>query len=192
MNICVFGASSPTIDKTYIDAVENLGEFMASRGHDLVFGAGGNGLMGSVARGVRRGGGKILGVIPEFFRENSIEAVYSDCDELIFTETMRERKAIMEDRADSFIVVPGGIGTYEELYEILTLKQLGQLDKTIVILNFDGFYNDMLAALDGAIEKNFVTRKCRSLFICVNDWREAVLAAEEECAAVTVSELKKG
>ncbi len=192
MNICVFGASSPTIDDSYIEAVEKMGEFMAERGHGLVFGAGANGLMGAAARGVKRGGGNVVGVIPKFFKNNDIEAIYGGCDELIFTETMRERKAIMEERADSFIVTPGGIGTYEELYEILTLKQLGQLDKTIVILNINGFYNDMLAALEGAIGKSFVTEKCRTLFTCVDDWRLAVLSAEEKCDTVSVSEMKKG
>lgn len=192
MKICVFGASSPTIDQKYIDAVENMGEFLAARGHSLVFGAGANGLMGAVARGVRKGCGKIYGVIPEFFRDDSIEKIFYDCDELVYTKTMRERKALMEERADAFIVVPGGIGTYEELFEILTLRQLGRLDKTIVLVNLFGFYDGILAAMDSSIDKGFVTPKCRELFTLVSDCKEAVLAAEERKNTPSVSELKRG
>ena len=124
MRSCVFGAASPTIDAEYIEKVEQLGKKMAERGHSLVFGGGGNGLMGAAARGVRRGGGSIVGVIPRFFEDEGVEAICDFCTELVFTETMRERKQIMEDRSDAFIVVPGGIGTFEEFFEILTLKQL--------------------------------------------------------------------
>ncbi len=193
MKICVFGAASPTIDAAYIETVENMGQFIAQRGHELVFGAGANGLMGAAARGVRRGGGRIFGAIPKFFEENNIEEIYYDCDELFFTETMHERKTLMEEKADAFIIVPGGIGTYEEMFEILTLKQLGRLNKNIVMLNFNGFYNDMLAALDRAIARGFVTDKCRSLFRRTDDYREAVLLAESaETERYHVSELKKG
>ena len=176
----------------YIETVEKMGEYMAGRGHGLVFGAGANGLMGAAARGVKRGGGKILGVIPEFFRENDIEEIYYDCDELIFTDSMRERKSIMEDSADAFIVVPGGIGTYEELFEILTLKQLGQLDKTIVVLNLNSFYDNMLTALEGAMAENFITEKCRSIYKVTDDWQRAVLLAEDFDPTAPVSELKMG
>ena len=122
MRICVYGAASPTIDPAYIEAVEKMGKEMAARGHSLVFGGGGNGLMGAAARGVRTAGGYILGVIPKFFDQENIEAICDFCDELIQPDTMRQRKQIMEDNADAFIVTPGGIGTFEEFFEILTLK----------------------------------------------------------------------
>lgn len=192
MKICVFGAASPTIDQMYIEAVEKMGEYMAHRGHELVFGAGANGLMGAAARGVKQGGGGILGVIPKFFEENKIEEIYYDCDELIFTGSMRERKAVMEEKADAFIVVPGGIGTYEELFEILTLKQLGRLDKTIVVLNLGGFYDNMLTALEGAVAEGFITEQCRSLYKVTDDPDRAVLLAEDFDPAAPVRELKKG
>ena len=135
MRICVYGAASPIIDPEYIRLVEIMGEKMAKRGHSLVFGGGGNGLMGAAARGVKKGGGHILGVIPKFFDDEKIEAVYSECDELIEPDTMRERKQIMEDNAEAFIIVPGGIGTFEEFFEILTLKQLCRHNKPIAIYN---------------------------------------------------------
>ena len=138
MKICVFGAASNEIDKQYIDRVEEVCKALGERGHELVFGAGANGLMGAAARGMKAGGGKITGVIPEFFRAETIEEIYSECDELIFTETMQERKKTMEDHADAFIVVPGGIGTFEEMFEVLTLKQLGRHSKPIVFYNIAG------------------------------------------------------
>ena len=144
MNICVYGASSDAIDKKYIIQGEHLGEEMVKRGHNLVYGGGACGMMGAVARGVTRGGGEIVGVAPLFFKVDGV--LYDKCTEFIYTETMRERKQIMEDRADAFIVTPGGIGTYEELFEILTLKQLDRHQKAIVFLNTDGYY-DLVAEL---------------------------------------------
>ena len=139
MKICVFGASSAHIDQIYIKNVEELGEKLAKRGHSLVFGAGGTGLMGAAARGFKRGGGRIVGVVPTFFRDDGAEQLYGECDEVIYPETMRERKAIMEDLADIFVVVPGGIGTLEELFEVLTLKQLNRHHKGIVIDEINGY-----------------------------------------------------
>ena len=109
MKICIFGAASAHIDTVYIKAVEELSEKLAKRGHTLVFGAGGTGLMGAAARGFKRGGGFVHGVIPEFFREEKVELIYEDCDKITYTETMAERKFIMEDEADAFIITPGGI-----------------------------------------------------------------------------------
>lgn len=164
MRICVYGAASPTIDKMYLDRVESFGKNMAARGHSLVFGGGANGLMGAVARGVRSAGGYIVGVIPKFFGEETVEAVCTVCDELIEPETMRERKQIMEDHADAFVVVPGGIGTFEEFFEILTLKQLCRHNKPIVVYNLNGYYNEMLVMLQAAVEKNFLKVNCMELF----------------------------
>ena len=169
MKICVFGAASHTIDKKYIEMVEQMGEEMAKRGHSLVFGGGANGLMGAAARGVKKGGGYILGVIPKFFEDESVEAVFEECDQLIEPDTMRERKQLMEDNADAFIITPGGIGTFEEFFEILTLKQLCRHNKPIAIYNIDGYYNEILYAIEMATKKNFIRGGCLDLFkICEN------------------------
>ena len=133
MKICVFGAASNEIDKSYIEAVEKLGEEMAKRGHTLVFGGGGNGLMGAVARGVNRKGGRIIGIIPGFFRDETVEAIYDKCDDLIYTNTMAERITAMTNMSDAFITVPGGVGTFEEFFEVFTLKQLTRHSKPIAI-----------------------------------------------------------
>lgn len=164
MKICVFGASSAHIDQIYIDKVEELGEELAKKGHSLVFGAGGTGLMGAAARGFKRGGGYIHGVVPTFFRDDGVEQLYNECDEVTYTETMRERKAIMEDLADIFVVVPGGIGTFEELFEVLTLKQLNRHDKGIVIFDIDGYYDGMEIFMETAYKRKFITEKCRHLY----------------------------
>ena len=164
MDICVFGAASNEINPEYIKGVEKLGEEMAKRGHRLVFGAGNNGVMGASARGVKREGGKITGVIPEFFKDESIEQIYSECDELIYTETMAQRKAKMEDLAEAFIIAPGGIGTFEEFLEVLTLKQLGRHTKPIVIFDILGYYEKLEDFLKIAFEERFIRKDCRLLY----------------------------
>ena len=162
MNICVYGASSNEIDEKYIKAGELLGEEMAKRGHTLVFGGGASGLMGAVARGVRRGGGKIIGVAPSFFNVDGI--LYPDCDEFIYTETMRERKATMEKLSDAFLMTAGGIGTFEEFFEILTLRQLGRHQKPIAVLNTDGYFDPLSAMIEKAIEERFMTAANHRIF----------------------------
>ncbi len=174
MRICVYGAASPTIDEKYITVTEKMGEILANRGHDLVFGAGGNGLMGAAARGFTKGGGNIIGVIPKFFDEENVEAIYDKCDELIMPNTMRERKQIMEDHADAFIIVPGGIGTYEEFFEILTLKQLCRHNKPIALYNIDGYYNELNATMFSAIEKEFIKDNCKDLYLITDDLDEII------------------
>lgn len=167
MKICVYGASSEIIDKSFVEDGERLGREMAKRGIGLVFGAGANGLMGAAARGVKSGGGEIVGVVPRFFNVDGI--LFGGCDELIRTDTMRERKQIMEERADAFIMTPGGIGTYEEFFEILTLKQLGRHNKPIAVLNTGGFYDDLLSFMKNAVEKKFMKEECLGLYRVFTD-----------------------
>lgn len=169
MKICVFGAASSHIDQKYITEVENLGERLARMGHSLVYGAGGTGLMGAAARGFQRGGGRVFGVIPEFFREERIEQIYTECDEIKYTKTMSERKETMEDHADAFVIVPGGVGTYEEFFEVLTLKQLGRHGKAIVVFNIDGFYDGLQSFIDEAENRKFITFDPRAMYTVVDD-----------------------
>lgn len=193
MKICVFGAASPTIDPEFIRRVERLGKTMAERGHSLVFGGGGNGLMGAAARGVRDGGGKIIGVIPKFFENESVEAICDFCTELIFTETMRERKQIMEDNADAFIVAPGGIGTFEEFFEILTLKQLCRHNKPIAVYNIMGYYDELENTIKSAMKKNFIKKNCSELYLFSDDAEEILKYVEAPArAGRSVKELKDG
>jgi uncharacterized protein (TIGR00730 family) len=194
MNICVFGAASTKISQSYIKTTEELGKEIARRGHNLVFGAGGNGLMGAAARGVKAGGGKVIGVIPEFFRDESIEEIYDNCDELIYTKTMAERKAKMEELADAFVVVPGGIGTFEEFFEVLTLKQLKRHEKPIAIYNIDRFYDLTEAMLFHGMNNKFIRANCQLLYLIFADSDELFDYIEkgEDSFGLSVHDLKDG
>ncbi len=162
MKICVFGASSRELAQGYYDAAFELGAELARRGHELVFGGGTSGLMGAAARGVASVGGRLTGVVPRFFDEPGI--LYEGCTEMIFTETMSERKKTMEDMSDAFITLPGGIGTFEEFFEALTLKQLGRHAKAMAVLNTLGYYDAMEAMLVKAVEEKFFPEDGHALY----------------------------
>lgn len=164
MNICLYGASSNDIDRSYVDAVYSLTKSLAKRGHRLIYGGGGQGLMGAAARGMTDGGGKIVGIVPKFLNVDGILYDASKCEEFIFTEDMRSRKKLMEEKSDAFITVPGGIGTYEEFFEILTLKQLGRHKKPMVLFNIGGYYEPFYRMLEATAEGGFMKRECLGLF----------------------------
>ena len=190
MNICVYGASSKSIDAQFTDAGHALGYLLAQHGYGLVFGGGDNGMMGSVARGAHDGGGRIIGIAPRFFNVDGV--LYPHCDELIYTETMRERKQKMEDLSGAFIVSPGGIGTFEEFFEILTLKQLGRTKKPLVILNTAGYYDDMLNMMHRTVESNFMSAQTFDLIAVVNTPEQAIDYIEHYVEQeVDVEELRK-
>jgi uncharacterized protein (TIGR00730 family) len=190
MYICVYGASSDEINDRYINEGEKLGLEMTRRGMNLVFGAGANGMMGAVARGVSKGGGHIVGVVPRFFNVDGI--IYDKCDELIRTDTMRERKQIMEDRADAFIMTAGGIGTFEEFFEILTLKQLGRHTKPIVMLNTDGYFNKMEDMMRDAIAQKFIFESVSELYAVCDSVENALDYIDGyKCEKIDASDYKK-
>lgn len=177
MNITLYGSASDNIDRAYIEGVEKLGYAMAKRGHTMVFGAGSMGLMGAAARGMHHAGGKIIGVTPHFM--HTIEPVSDLCSELIAVETMAERKHIMEEKADAFIITPGGLGTLDEFFQILTLKILGRHDKPIVLYNVGGFWDSMLGVIGAMILKKFVSPEVANDFhIC--ETPESVFAIIEQ------------
>ena len=193
MKICVFGAASSAIDNDFKIKVEELGKVMAQRGHSLVFGGGANGLMGAVADGVHGAGGHILGVIPKFFDDEDVEEVFPYYDELIEPDTMRQRKQIMEDNADAFIIVPGGIGTFEEFFEILTLKQLCRHAKPIAVYNLQGYYDDIQTVMRQAVSKGFVREDCLDLYEVTDDLEKLLSYVENpEKVHKTVKQLKDG
>lgn len=193
MRICVYGAASPSIDPEYMEKTVALGKELARRGHSLVFGGGARGLMGAVARGVHEEGGYVLGVAPRFFLEESAEVLDPNCDEMIHTDTMRQRKQIMEENADGFIVLPGGVGTFEEFFEILTLKQLCRHSKPIAVYNLNGYYDEIRTALDAAISKKFIRESCRELYLITDDIKELFCYLETDKASPrTLRDLKEG
>ena len=178
MNICLYGAASDNIAKEYISLVESLGREMAKRGHGLVYGGGAGGLMGAAARGVRKENGKVIGIAPSFFNVDGI--LFEDCTEFIYTETMRERKALMELKADAFVAVPGGIGTFDELFEIMSLRQLSQHTKPIAIFNVNGYYDDIKNMLEKAVNEGFVTEKCKKIAPLFDNAEELLCYLEKE------------
>ncbi len=177
MVICVFGASGAEIDKIYVEQTEILGEKLAKRGHSLMFGGGKLGLMGAAARGFRKGGGHITGVIPTFFKDYDV--IY-ECDEFQWTENMRDRKKYMEDNSDAFIITPGGIGTYEEFLEVLTLKQLARLSKPIVVFNVNGFFDKLLSVIDDNVRDGFIRPQTPELFKVTDNIDEVINIVETD------------
>lgn len=163
MNICLYGASSSAIAKAYVNPTEELGAKIAERGHTLIYGGGAAGLMGAAARGAYSRGGEIIGVVPSFLNVDGV--LFDNCTELIFTETMRERKALMEQKSDAFIMTPGGVGTFDEFFEILTLKQLGRHSKPIAVFNVNGYFDSLIAQLENAVHKQFINPEIFELFI---------------------------
>ena len=154
--ICLYGASSERLAEEYYAAAYAIGEGLAANGIGLVFGGGATGLMGAAARGADSKGGEIIGVAPKFFDEEGV--LYQNCTKFIFTETIRERKQIMEDLSDGFIVAPGGIGTLEEFFEIFTLRQLARHKKKIFLLNTNGYYDQLISFLKHMVEEGFMAR----------------------------------
>ncbi len=188
MYVCLYGASSTEIAAQYITATEALGEQLARAGHTLVYGAGGAGLMGAAARGMTKGGGKIIGVVPTFLKVDGI--LYDRCDEMVYTDTMRQRKQIMEERAEAFIVTPGGIGTYEEFFEIYTLKQLGRHTKPIVIYNIAGYYDKLLDMLQHTVSEGFMRCKSLSLYTVADTVEQVLEQLQASGETVDIRETK--
>ena len=141
-SICVYCGSSPGADPAFKEAAESLGRIMASEGIGLVYGGGGNGLMGAVARSVRAEGGYVTGIIPDFLQRK--ERRYDEAQEVVVVPDMHTRKRLMFEKADAIVALPGGIGTLEELVEQLTWVQLEQHTKPVVILDVKGFWRPLL------------------------------------------------
>jgi uncharacterized protein (TIGR00730 family) len=151
--LCVYCGSAGAVDRRYRDAARELGECLAGRGIELVFGGGRIGLMGVVADAVLAGGGRVTGVIPDRLRD--AELAHPGATELIVTGSMHERKRVMAERADAFAVLPGGIGTLDEMFEILTWRQLGLHDKPIFLVDVAGYWQKLRALLDHLVAQHF-------------------------------------
>lgn len=156
-SICVYCGSSPGNDPEIIDQAQQLGNLLADREITLVYGAAKIGVMGAVAQGSLEKGGKVIGVIPEFLKIK--EVVHTGLTELIVNETMHERKMKLQELSDGFITLPGGFGTMEELFEVLTWSQLALHQKPVGMLNVNGFYDDLLSALEKMVEKGFLKQE---------------------------------
>lgn len=170
--ICVYSSSSCTIDNVYFDAALKLGREIALKGDNMLYGGGQLGLMGATAKAVHLYKGKVIGVIPEALNIKGI--VYEECDELIVTKEMRERKATMDTKSDAFIALPGGFGTLEEILEIISLKLLRYHNKPVVVLNVNGFYDKLLKQFEVIMEQQFAKEDCKNLYYVTDNASSAL------------------
>ena len=171
-NVCVYSASSTKIAPVYFAVAEELGHLLASRGINLINGAGSIGLMAATSNAALASGGTVTGVIPRFMIEQGWH--HTGLTQLVETETMHERKHLMAEMSDGIIALPGGCGTLEELLEIITWKQLGLYLKPIVVLNIDGYFNPLLEMLQKAIDENFMRPEHGNIWVVANTPEEAV------------------
>ncbi len=169
-SICVYASSSNAVAPAYKTAAEALGRGIAERGLTLVYGGGNLGLMGAAALGARACGGRIVGIMPQALIAKGINCDIAD--ELLVARDLRERKAWMEERADAFVALPGGFGTLEEVLEILTLRQLQQHIKPVVLLNTSNFYNPLVALFEHLYAEQFA-RPFRELYYVAADVADA-------------------
>jgi uncharacterized protein (TIGR00730 family) len=171
--VCVFCGSSPGARPSYGEAAARLGEALAAQELSLVYGGARVGLMGVVADAVLRGGGEVFGVLPTFLA--SKEIAHEGVTELRVVSSMHERKALMAERADAFVALPGGFGTLDELFEILTWAQLGLHQKPCGLLNIDGFFDGLIAHLDRTVQEKLLKAEHRAMLL-VETTPEALLA----------------
>ncbi len=176
MKVCVFAASSSRIDPAYINAAGELGAAFAREGVHAIFGGGGIGLMGVFADALMAGGGTVTGVIPGFMMDEGWG--HSGVTEMIVTPDMSERKKTIFAMSDAAVALPGGVGTLEELTEVITLKQLGQFNKPIVIVNVNGFYDHLIEFFEHMYRGNFIRLEHKDIW-------QIVTSAEEVIPAIT-------
>ena len=153
-SICVYCGSRPGTEPAFAEAARQVGLWIAQNKGQLVYGGGHNGLMGMMADACLQAGGRVVGVIPKALVEK--EWAHSGCSELHVVENMHERKRLMAERADAFLAMPGGIGTFEEFFEVWTWRQLGYHDKPVGLLNIKGYYDNLLAFLSTSVQQGFM------------------------------------
>lgn len=156
MKIAVYCSASEGLSPALYTAAEAFGRALAARGHGLVYGGFGKGVMGAVARGVQAGGGEVIGVIPAVFagRDDNFA-----CTRAVYTQTMHQRKAAMEAEADAFAILPGGVGTYDEFFEVLVLCTLGEMAKPIAVFNPDGCFDALAALLADGADRGLISQR---------------------------------
>lgn len=170
--VTVYCSSSRHVTSMYVDGARELGTAIARNGWKLVYGGNNVGCMGTLADAARAGGAKVIGITPQLLLDQGIAD--QKCDELVVTSGMRDRKALLETRGDAFIALPGGLGTLEEVLEILVGRVLGYHDKPIVLLNLAGFYQPLVAMIESGIEQRFIRAGVRDAFFVAANVTEAI------------------
>lgn len=182
MNICVYCAANREIDKSYFIATELLAKELAHRQIGVVYGGGAVGLMGKLADTILENGGKIKGIIPRFMYD--LGWAHKGVTDMIVTESMHERKAKYLENIDAIIALPGGSGTLEELLEVITLKQLGQFSKPIVILNTDGFYDPLKEMFTKCIEEHFIKKTESEIWTFVEEPMDVISTISKQSSNI--------
>ena len=170
-SVCIYCGSRPGVDPIFAATAREVGTWIGQHGGQLVYGGGKAGLMGVVAQATLEAGGRVVGVIPKALVEK--EWALHDCTELHIVDTMHDRKRMMAERADAFLALAGGIGTFEELFEVWTWRQLGYHDKPVGILNTGGYYDGLLSFLDSTVQQQFMS-----------DWQMALIQSGNEPATL--------
>ncbi len=170
--ICVYCSSSNHVDQLYFETARELGAAIANFEYNLIYGGAHVGLMGAVAESAHKGKSKIIGVLPRIFKERNLD--FKNADEFIVTHDLRERKAIMEKRADAFIALPGGFGTLEEVFEVITLKQIGFHNKPIVLINSNNFYQPLKQQIQQIINGHFANEHHKKVYFFADNVDEAM------------------
>jgi len=170
-SLCVYLGSRPGVNPRFAEAAIEVGEWIGAHGGQLVYGGGRSGLMGTVAEATRRAGGRVVGIIPQALVDK--EQANHACDELHIVQTMHERKAMMAERCDAFVALPGGIGTFEELFEVWTWRQLGYHDKPIGLLNTDGYYDSLLTFLNTSVQSGLM-----------GEWQMGLIETQSDAAVL--------
>jgi uncharacterized protein (TIGR00730 family) len=171
-SLTVYCSSSRAVPRHYFDAAEACGRAIAHNNWTLIYGGNSVGLMQALADTARAAGGKVVGVTPKLMVDKGIHD--SLADELVVTNTMRDRKALMEERGDAFLTLPGGLGTFEEIFEIIVGKQLGYHNKAIVLLNVARYFDPLLHMIEHGIAQSFIKPKVRELYFVASSVDEAI------------------
>lgn len=176
LSVCLFCGSSETVRPEYLEAAREVGRQTAKAGWRLVYGGGGVGLMGASARAAHEAGGRVLGIMPGFLR--SRERLFDDVETLVVT-SMHERKTLMYDQSDAFIVAPGGVGTLEEAIEILSWKRLDLHHKPVIFLNLNGFWDALMAVMRHSVEEGMTPASFLQAWVICDTVEDAIVAIQQ-------------
>ena len=176
-NICVYCGASARVGDVYKNMAARMGTLIAASGYGLVYGGGKSGLMGIVADAVLAGGGPAIGIIPAMLRQREVQ--HTGLTELVVVDSMHVRKQMMVDRSDAFVILPGGLGTLDEMFEGLTWKQLGIHGKPVVLVNFNGYWDPVITVMDRMTEEGFMRLEDRDMCIVVDTPEDVIVAIEK-------------
>ena len=172
MKICIYGAANEEIKSIYKEEAYKLGKVIGENGHTLIFGGGGFGMMGHTAKGVKEAGGTVIGIAPKYIQNK--ESRFLECDKFYSPDSLQERKKMFEEISDAFIILPGGIGTLDEFFEVIEEKKLGKFNKKVCLYNINGFFDNVLEMIKLCNRENFLRNDPDKLFNTFTNCEELV------------------